>query len=60
MVAIGCLIPENLLGASKFLRVKSLVKSTPHIVAVGSVLIGLALLLAAVSNGTTGVTALAR
>ena len=56
VVVAGCLIPENFPGASKFLSVKGLPKSHPSIVAIGTVPVGLALLLAAVSNVTAGVT----
>ena len=60
VVAAGCLIPENFLGASKFLSVKGRPESPPPIVAIGTITVGLALLLAAISNGTTGVIVLSQ
>ena len=44
VVATGCLIPENFLGASKFLSVKGLAESPPPTIAVGTVPTGLVLL----------------
>ena len=56
VVAAGCLIPENFPGASRFLSVKGRPESPPPTVVVGTVMAGLALLSAVVSNGIAGVT----
>ena len=60
MVTAGCLIPENFPGASRFLSVKGRPESPPPTVVVGTVMAGLALFSAAVSNGTARVTVLSR
>ena len=59
-VAAGCLIPENFPGASRFLSVKGRPESPPPTVVIGTIMAGLALLFAAVSNGTTGVIVLSQ
>ena len=56
MVAAGCLILENFVGASKFLSMNGLPKSPLSTIAISTVPIGLALLSVAISNGTTYVT----
>ena len=58
MVATKRLIPENFLGASKFLSVKGVAKSPSPTVFIGPIPVGLALLSVAVSNGTIGVIVL--
>ena len=60
MVIVGCLIPKNFPGASKFLSVNGLTESPPLTVAIGTVPPSLALLSATISNGTTGVTVLSQ
>ena len=60
VVAARYLIPENFPGASRFLSVKGRLESPPPTVVVGTIMAGLALLSADVSNGTAGVTVLSR
>ena len=60
MVAAGCLIPKNSLGAYKILSVNGLSEPPPPIVVVGPIPVGLALLSPAISNGTTRVMVLSR